>query len=182
MNDERHPESEDATKREVLRNRAKRLAQEVETTPADRGLDVLEFALAYESYAFETAYVREVCPLHDLTPVPCTPPHLCGIVNLRGQILAVLDVKRLFGLPENRLVDRHHIIVLHKDQEDVGILADAIHGVQAVPLRDIQRALPTLTGIRAEYLRGVTPERLVILDAARLMADQKLIVYEEVTL
>jgi purine-binding chemotaxis protein CheW len=182
MNEEIRPDWKDATTREVLRARAKRLAQEVETTPVDRGLEVLEFALAYESYAFETAYVREVCPLNDLTPVPCTPPHFCGIINLRGQILAVLDIKRLFGLPENRLVDHHHVIVLHQGQEDVGILADAVYGVRAVPLRDIQRALPTLTGIHAEYLRGVTSQRLVILDAARLMADQKLIVYEEVTL
>jgi purine-binding chemotaxis protein CheW len=182
MSDEIHHDSSDAAKQEILRARAKRLAQELAPAPVDRGLEVLEFALAYENYAFETAYVREVCPLHDLTPVPCAPPHLCGIINLRGQILAVLDIKRLFGLPENRLVDRHHIIVLHKDQEDIGILADAIYGVQAVPLRDIQRVLPTLTGIHAEYLRGVTSQRLVILDAARLMADQKLIVYEEVTL
>jgi purine-binding chemotaxis protein CheW len=61
-----------------------------------------------------------------------------------------------------------------------GILSDAILGVRSIPLDSIQPSLPTLTGIRAAYLKGVTSDRLVILDAGALLADRKLIVLEEV--
>ena len=63
---------------------------------------------------------------------------------------------------------------------EFGILADVILGVLRVPLRNLQPTLPTLTGIREEYLKGITPGRLAILDAAKLLSDKKLIVHEEV--
>jgi purine-binding chemotaxis protein CheW len=61
-----------------------------------------------------------------------------------------------------------------------GILADAIIGVHAIPVADIQASLPTLTGIREEYLKGVTPDRTVILDAEKLLADERIVVQEQV--
>jgi purine-binding chemotaxis protein CheW len=61
-----------------------------------------------------------------------------------------------------------------------GILADAIIGVHAIPVADIQASLPTLTGIREEYLKGVTPGRTVILDAEKLLADERIVVQEQV--
>src|SRR5688500_5335816 len=78
-------------KRMVLRTRAKALARRVEEkTRAEREYEVLEFLLAYERYAIETRYIREVYPLKDLTPVPCTPALVLGVINVRGQILSVI--------------------------------------------------------------------------------------------
>jgi purine-binding chemotaxis protein CheW len=62
-----------------------------------------------------------------------------------------------------------------------GILADAITGVRLLPVSDIQPSLPTLTGIREDYLKGVTPGRTVILDAQRLLADEGIVVQEHVS-
>jgi purine-binding chemotaxis protein CheW len=61
-----------------------------------------------------------------------------------------------------------------------GVLADAILGVRRVPVADIQPSLPTLTGIREQYLRGVTSERTIVLDAEKLLADRKIVVQEQV--
>lgn len=62
---------------------------------------------------------------------------------------------------------------------EVGILADTIHGVRRIPLGDLQPSLPTLTGVRAEYLKGITGGRLIVLDADKLLSDPKNVVQEE---
>lgn len=168
------------TKR-TLKTRAQALAREPEPAEAaGERIEVVEFILAYERYAIESQYVREVCPLENLTPLPCTPAFVLGIVNVRGEILSVIDIKKFFELPEKGLTDLNKIIVLQSGDMAFGILADAIIGARRIAIADIQPSLPTLTGIREEYLRGLTPERSVILDAEKLLSDEKIIVREQV--
>lgn len=164
----------------VLHERARALARAPQREgAADASLEVLEFRLARESYALETRYVGEVLPLSDLTPLPCTPPFVRGIVNVRGRILPVIDLKQFFDLPDNGLTDLHRIILVRGNDLELGLLADAIVGVRPIAQDNLQPSLPTLSGIRAEYLKGVTAERLVVLDLARMLADPKIIVHEE---
>ena len=171
----------DPDARHILRTRAKALARLSGHAPAAATLlDVLEFRLAQERYALETRYVREVYPLKDLTPLPCTPPFVLGIVNVRGSILPVFDLKKLFDLPEEGLTDLHRIIIVHGHNLELGLLADLSLGVRSIPLSSLQPSLPTLTGIRGDYLKGVTAERLVVLDLASLLADPRIIVNEDV--
>lgn len=169
------------SRRNVLRTRAQALAREPEVHEGAGGaLDVIEFGLAQERYAFEAAFVREVQPLADLTPLPGTPPFVTGIVNVRGRILAVIDLRKFFDLPAAGITDVHQILLLHTDEMELGIMADVVIGVRSIPRATMQSSLPTLTGLREEYLKGVTAERLVILDAARILADRRLVVQEEV--
>ena len=166
---------------QILRARARALARPSEHAPAPATLlDVLEFRLAQERYGLEIRYVREVYPLKDLTPLPCTPPFVLGIVNVRGRILPVLDLKKFFDLPEQGLTDLHRIILVEGNDLEIGLLADATVGVQSIPVESLQLSLPTLTGIRSDYLKGVTAEGLVVLDVVRLLADPKITVHEEV--
>lgn len=167
--------------RRVLRARANALARPTERDAAENAsLEVLEFCLAQERYALETRHVDEVYPLKDLTPLPCTPPFLLGVVNVRGRIIPVLDVKKFFELPDVGLTDLHHIILVSGKGLELGLLADAIVGARPVPVDSLQPSLPTLTGIRSDYLKGVTAERLVVLDLDRILADPRIIVHEEV--
>jgi purine-binding chemotaxis protein CheW len=168
-------------RRKILKARAKALAREPkkEELALKEQLEVVEFLLAYERYGIESRFVREVYPLKDLTPLPGTPPFVLGMINVRGQILSVIDIKRFFDLPEKGLTDLNKVVILHLDGMEFGILADVIVGVRRIPLTDIQTFLPTLVGIREEYLKGVTRERLVILDAEKLLRDKKLIIHEE---
>lgn len=164
----------------ILQARARALAREGETRQAGETLDLVTFALAGETYAVESSYVAEVTPLNDLTPVPCTPPFVLGIVNLRGEILSVIDLRKFFDLPEKGLTDLNKVLVLRSAGMGFGILADTIAGVREVPVGEIQPSLPTLTGIREKYLRGVTADRVVILDGAKLLGDDTIVVREEV--
>jgi len=167
--------------RRILRERALALGVEPGGTQTlNQSIEVVEFLLAHERYAVESAYVREVHPLENLTPLPCTPPFVLGIVNLRGEILSVIDIKKFFGLPEKGLTDLNKIIVLQSANMLFGVLADAIIGVRSVPLAELQPSLPTLTGVREKYLKGVTPDRTILLDAQKLLADETIIVREQV--
>ena len=165
----------------ILHARAQALARIPERPPVEGTLlELLEFRLAQEHYALENRYVQEVHPLKDLTPLPCTPPFVLGIVNVRGRILPVLDLKKFFNLPENGLTDLHRIILVRGNDLELGLLADVIVGVRSIPADSLQPSLPTLTGVRSDYVKGVTGERLVVLDLARILADPKIIVHEEV--
>lgn len=173
------PTPEDDKK--LLRARAQALAREPGRQEVAAGtLEVVEFLLASERYGVESLYVREVYPLKAFTTLPCMPSFVLGIINIRGQILSIIDLKKFFDLPAKGLTDLNKVIVVHNDAMVFGILADTILGVRSIPLDVIQPSLPTLTGIRAAYLKGVTNERLVILDAGKLLGDPTLIIHEEV--
>jgi purine-binding chemotaxis protein CheW len=221
---------------QILRTRARALARTPPQASAEGAmLELLEFRLASERYAVESQLVEEVHPLRDLTPLPCTPPFVLGIVNVRGRILPVLDLKKFFDLPERGLTDLHRIILVRgndlpagdslvpaggslvpaggslapaggslapaggslagrsvagrsvagrsvagRSVIELGLLADVIVGVRSVATDSLQPSLPTLTGIRADFLMGVTDERLVVLDLGRILLDPKIIVHEEV--
>jgi purine-binding chemotaxis protein CheW len=168
-------------KRTVLRSRAKRLAQELEKRGADTDcLDVLEFLLAHETYAIETGFVREVYPMMELTPLPCTPAFVFGLINIRGQILTVMDMKKFFDLPERGITNLNKVIVVRKEAMELGILADEIIGIRNIQMNELQPPLSIMTGIYADYLKGITGERLIVLDMERFLTDRRLIVNEEV--
>lgn len=167
--------------RAVLRARARELARDpqVEEAPAEV-LEVVEFVLAGEHYAIESRYIREIGPLHDLTPLPCAPAFVLGLINVRGEILSVIDIKRFFELPEKGLTDLNKVIILQTPQMELGILADAVIGIRPISLQHLVMSLPTLTGLRAEYLKAVTPDPIAVLDAARLLSDSRILVNQDV--
>lgn len=157
-------------KKRILKARAAALAREPVRKSQEESLEVMEFLLAHERYGLEVRHLREVHVLRELTPLPSMPPFVLGIFNARGRILPVIDIKKFFDLPEKGLPELNKVLVLYDGERELGILADQVVGLRRVPLREIQPSLPTLTGIREEYLRGVTGDRLVILDAEKILS------------
>lgn len=165
------------TERDILKKRAQELAREPESDEDAAGtIETVEFDLADERYAFPLAQVRTVSVLRELTPVPCTPPFVVGIINLRGEIRTVIDLKKFFDLPARGISELNKIIIIEHGDLQLGILADAIRGVREIPPGELQPSLPTLTDVRADYLRGITSDRLVVLDAAKLLSDPRILV------
>jgi purine-binding chemotaxis protein CheW len=166
-----------AEKRQILSARAKLLAREV--GPGEKptaSVEVVEFVLAHEHYAVEAKSVRQIQPLRDLTPLPCTPPFILGLISVRGQILSVIDIKKFLGLRENGLTDLNKVIVVRTDRMELGIVADEILGVRFIELGGIQPSLPTLMDVRAEFLRGVTKDSVVVLDIEKLLSARRIVV------
>ncbi len=174
-------------KKRILKTRAKELAGEKTEEDTGGSLDVIEFFLAQERYGIESAYVREVFSLKDITPIPGLPPFVAGIVNVRGRILSVIDIKKFFDLPEKGLGDLNKVIILDSghamssaDWMEFGILADAILGTRSIAASELQAAPITFTGVREEYLKGIIGDRTVVLDGEKLLSDERLIVREEI--
>ena len=173
--------STDDRERRILRDRAKMLAVVPEAAREDgEVVPVLCFSLGAESYAVETRHVREVLPLPRVAPLPCVPSFIRGIVNIRGRIVCLLDLKQILGLPQTAVSPSPSVIILHSPDREFGLLADEISGLAEIPLSGIQASLPTLTDVRAHYLKGVTADGLVLLDAGKLLSDKKLVIDETV--
>lgn len=168
------------SRREILKQRAQKLARaETDTRGKELPLEVVEFRLADETYAVECFHISEVYRLKSLTPVPGTPDFVLGIINIRGRIVSVIDLKTFFELPQKGLSDLTRVIVLKKEDMEFGILAEEVMGTTSVFPGDIQPPLPTLTGIRGEYLKGIARNRLIVLDAEKLLSDEKMIINQE---
>ncbi len=165
--------------RKILRQKALSLAKEPGKEATEEEMEIVDFLLAHERYGIDAGFVREVYPLNSLTPVPCTPPFVLGIINIRGQIISVIDLKKFFDLPEKGLGDLNKVIILTSEKMEFGILADAVLTVRRIPVNELQPSLSTLTGIREDYLKGIARDRTVILDGKRLLADRDLVVNEE---
>ena len=167
-------------KKKILKDRAKKFAKESNSNANEEDdIEIIQFNLAYEMYGIETIYVREVFPLKELTPLPSTPSFLLGITNVRGKILPVIDIKKFFNLPEKGLTDLNKLIILYSDGFEFAILADLIIGAANINLNKLQPALPTLTGIRADFLKGVTYEGVIILDGEKISSDKRFIINDE---
>ncbi|MDR3539466.1 MAG: chemotaxis protein CheW [Desulfosporosinus sp.] len=167
--------------KKILLDRAKVLAHEdKDETSRGGSIEVVEFRLTNERYAIESMYIREVLPLKELTVVPCTPPYILGIINVRGQILSIIDLRVFFELAPEAPTGATKIIVLSSNEMELGIVADVVTGARSIPFDQLHAGLPTLTGIREIYLRGVVEEDLVFLDAAKLLTDKQIVVDEEV--
>ena len=166
--------------RSILKTRARALAQEPkQSDAAQEFLDIVQFRLASETYGVESRFVREVYPLKDFTPLPGTPPFVLGIINVRGQIISVVDIKKFFNLPDKGLAELNKVIIIRDSKMEFGILADIILGTVSISTETLQPPLPTITGIGAEYVRGVTGERVIILDVDNILNNERIIVYEE---
>ncbi len=168
-------------KKKILKQRAKSLAEGVEEEKGAEGhIEVVEFILSYERYAIESIFIKEVYPLNDFTPLPCTPDFVMGITNIRGRIVSLIDMKKFFNLPDRGLSNLNRVIIVESEDIEIGILADEIVSIRLIDPETLQSSLPTLTDIRAKYLKGVTDDRVVVLDVKKILSDPEIIIHEEV--
>lgn len=168
--------------RDLLKMRAVVMAKEPEEIKeASTLIEIISFTLAAKTYGIESAFIREVYQMKDFTPLPGVPSYILGLINVRGQILTVINLKKFFNLTEQGLGELNKVIILRDDQMEFGILADVVHGIQAIALDEIKVVPPTVSGIGEEYLKGVTKDSLILLNAGKLLTDKNIIVNNEVS-
>lgn len=127
-------------------------------TEADTPSQFLSFMLGQEMFAMGILAVREILEYAGVTPVPQMPPSICGVINLRGTAVPVLDLARRLEREPSPLSKRTCIIVVEVDGGDgpfvIGILVDAVNAVLDIPAAEIEPA-PRFGAVRADLLHGI---------------------------
>ncbi len=156
---------------QMLRARARQLARpRTKQTEASKAiLQVVQFLVGHEKYAFDATFLREVYRRKDVTRIPGAPSHVLGVINVRGLMVAVIDLQRLLGLPREAREGRDEVLIIQSRGKEVGILTDGTLGMRALPVETIHPVPPMVAETCAAYLRGVTSEQLVILHAGKLL-------------
>ena len=167
---------EDLTKK-ILRERAVILAKELKTEKTSKSFHFLEFQLADEYYCLATTEIKEVYPLKEYTRIPCTPDFIFGVMNFHGQILSIVDLKKVLNLSNGPLNEHNKIIILESKDMTFGIMTDNILGIKEIEEDSIQKELPSgIDMSNSHYISGITKDGRIILNSSALLADPKMLV------
>ena len=131
------------------------------------------FQLGGELYGVEISRVHEIIRLQTVTRVPRAPAFVEGVINLRGKVIPVVDLRRRFGLPSAEHTRASRIVVVEIGDQVVGIIVDGVSEVLRVGESTVEPPSPVVAGIDSEYIHGIAklPDRLVILlDLDRVLA------------
>jgi purine-binding chemotaxis protein CheW len=166
---------------EVLRKRAELLAGRkagMDGSPSETLL-IVEFILVPERYAVAASFVSEVLPLTEITPIPGAPAFVMGVINLRGKIVSVLNLKSRFNLKEKGLTDFNKVIILRNEQMEFGIVADSIAGTRSMQTDNLSEPPLTLSPVAMELVSGVSPDGVILLNTSRMLNSNQLIVNQK---
>lgn len=152
-------------------------AETVETpTPADQKF--LTFFLADEEYGIEILKVQEIIGLLPITRVPRTPACTRGVINLRGKVISVVDLRLKFGMEEKNATSETCIIVVQAAGMEMGIIVDKVSEVLAIASSEIENAPSLGAEVNTDYILGIGKSQgkvKLLLDIDRVLSTQELV-------
>jgi purine-binding chemotaxis protein CheW len=162
----------------VLKRRAEQLAKLPGTPDSGAHVEVLVCRIGTERYAIETRHLRAVQWASGITPVPSTPAYVVGIVSVRGEIVTLLDLASMIGLPTflGDLDETYPVLLLGVEGLRSGLIVQEVLGVETLNLDALQ---PSLSG--REFARGVGPDNTVLLDLETLLNSGRFTVSDDVS-
>ena len=152
--------------------------EESEETPEER-LECVTFHLGGEIYAFESVYAAEVIRIPKLVRLPKVQEIIVGVFNLRGGIMAAIDIRPLLGVSSAPLGAAGRIIVLKSDKFSTGLLTEGVRGVESLSVDSFEPAVKSLAGAQREFIRGQISSEgrlIMLLDIPKLMVSPEIIV------
>lgn len=135
------------------------------------------FKLENEIYGIDVMQVREVLRSTEISPVPGAPSYVLGIINLRGNVVAIVDTRSRFSLPPRESDDASRILILEAADHVVGFLVDSVSEVAELSNADIETAPDTGSGEASKFITGLCNRKdglLILVDANRLLSDEEL--------
>jgi len=139
-------------------------------------IQFVTFVLMDEVYGINVMQVQEVLRVTEIAPVPGAPAYVLGIINLRGNVVTVIDTRKRFGLPPSEVDDSSRIIVIESENQVVGILVDAVAEVVELQEGDIDAAPNVGTEDSSRYIQGVATREdglLILVDLNKLLTDEE---------
>ncbi len=153
------------------------MSEHAEGLEDDEVLRWVTFELDKETYCMNVTDVREVLRFTEIAPVPGSPDFVIGIINLRGNVVTVIDTRKRFGLPPTEVTDSTRIVIIEIDGQEVGILVDSVAEVVDLRLSAIEAAPNVGNEETSRYIQGVTSrdgELLIIVDLNKLLSEEEL--------
>lgn len=138
----------------------------------ENSINLVTFKLGNNEYAIDIMQAKEIIKMEKITLIPNAPDYVEGVINLRGNIIPIVDLKKRFNLDENEGEKNTGIIIVKIDDVDMGIIIDAISKVVSIATSNIQPPPPMLSGIGQKYIKGVAKledKLLVVLDLEKLI-------------
>ncbi|HIX57073.1 MAG TPA: chemotaxis protein CheW [Candidatus Anaerobiospirillum pullistercoris] len=142
----------------------------------DEVLRWVTFQLDKEMYGVNVMQVREVLRYSDIAPVPGAPAYVLGIINLRGNVVSVIDTRMRFGLPPAEVTDNTRIMIIESERQTVGILVDSVAEVVDLNTKDIDDTPNVGTEESAKFICGVcnrNDELLILIDLYKLLSEEE---------
>ncbi|NMR95239.1 chemotaxis protein CheW, partial [Vibrio parahaemolyticus] len=132
--------------------------------------------LEEETYGINVMQVREVLRYTEIAPVPGAPDYVLGIINLRGNVVTVIDTRSRFGLMEGEVTDNTRIIVIESERQVIGILVDSVAEVVYLRSSEIDTTPSVGTDESAKFIQGVSNrdgKLLILVDLNKLLTDDE---------
>lgn len=144
---------------------------------SDEENQFVTFMLGDEEYAIEALRVQEITGLPPITKVPYLPPFVKGVINLRGSVIPVIDLRLRFGFQEAHYSKQTCVIVLKLGKKVTGIIVDAVSEVASLPVARMDPPPDFGRGIKTDFLKGIGKlgdRMLILLDAEKIFTDEEI--------
>lgn len=141
----------------------------------------LTFFLAGEEYGTEILSVHEIIGMMPITSVPRTPKHICGVINLRGKVIPIVDLRRKFGMETVDQTAETCIIVVHVQGVEMGVVVDRVSEVISITDDDIEPAPSFGKDVNTDYILGIGKSQgkiKILLDIERVLAGDQVIDFQ----
>jgi purine-binding chemotaxis protein CheW len=147
-----------------------------EEAATEKVIQFVTFILRDETYGINVMQVQEVLRVTEIAPVPGAPNYVLGIINLRGNVVTVIDTRGRFGLPSTEVDDSSRIIVIESEKQVVGILVDAVSEVVELRSNEIEVAPNVGNDESSRYIQGVATREdslLILVDLNKLLTNEE---------
>ncbi|MBY0558719.1 chemotaxis protein CheW [Hyphomicrobium sp.] len=130
---------------------------ENQMTEGTKTLEVLAFRVGNQDFGIDVVAVREIRGWTPATPLPHAPSFLCGVVNLRGIVLPIVDLAARLGFPPAEPTARHAIVVTQQGEQVIGLLVDGVSDILTIDLAQVQPTPEVASDMAKSFVRGVIP-------------------------
>ncbi|BCB95354.1 chemotaxis protein CheW [Dissulfurispira thermophila] len=144
----------------------------MKSSGSDAILQLVTFTLGNEEYAVDILKVQEINRMKEITRVPNSPPYVEGVINLRGKVIPVVNLRKKFGLAEKENDEQSRIMIMDIQGITMGLVVDSVSEVLRVPSNIVEPTPPMASDISTEFIKGIAKleDRLIILlDMDRLL-------------